>query len=249
MGCPRPLYFTPAFHRKNRLACPNPQAASTKAHFDRISGCWSRNYDLSGAMRRRIDDFSAVLKRHVAPEARVLDFGCGSGDITRALAREGFAMTGVDLSPAMIAAARQAPGAEGIEWLVVHAGDVTLPFSDCVFDGAQASSVFEYHADCAGQLQELHRVLKPGGVFSFTVPDMAHPSRRAEVTWRGLAQGWLWPLLRLTPRHDYFEYLRVSANRWPLEKWLALARDAGFSAEPPATREASLAMIVCRKRA
>ena len=225
------------------------QIEKTKAHFDRISGRWSRNYDSSGAMRRRIDDFSAVLKRHATPGARVLDFGCGSGDITRALAREGFMMTGIDLSPAMIAAARQTAGAENIEWVVANAGDVTLPFADCVFDGAQASSVFEYHADCAGQLRELHRVLQPGGVFVFTVPDMAHPSRHAEEKWRGLAQGWLWPLLRLTPRHDYFEYLRVSTNRWSLEQWLAMAREAGFLAEPTAARETPLVMIVCRKRA
>ena len=226
------------------------QIEKTKAHFDRVSGRWSRNYDsLSGAMLRRIGNFSTALKQHAAPGSHVLDFGCGSGDITRSLAGEGFAMTGIDLSPAMIAAARQAPGAGNIDWTVARPGEVTLPFADGAFQGALASSVFEYHPDCLAQFRELHRVLKPDGVFVFTIPDMTHPSRHAEEKWRGLAQGWLWPLLRLTPRHDYFEYLRVSVNRWPLEKWLAIVREADFTAETPTTRATPLAMIVCRKPA
>lgn len=225
------------------------QTQDTKSHFDRLSATWSRNYrDLSGAMRQRVGNFSDALSV-LPPGAGILDFGCGSGDITRALARNGYAMTGIDLSPAMIAVARQAPDAGAIDWAVATPAAVTLPFADAAFDGALASSVFEYHSDCEAQLREIHRVLKPGGVFAFTVPDMNFPGRRAEAKWRALATSPLWPLLQLTPRRDYFEYLRVSVNRWPLDQWLALARMIGFAAEPPMQRDASLAMIICRKPA
>ena len=223
------------------------QSQDTKAHFDRLSARWSLNYDSQfGTMRQRIAGFATALAE-LGSGARLLDFGCGSGDITRALLADGFAMTGIDLSPAMIAMARQQPGADGIEWTVAQPGAVTLPFADASFDGALASSVLEYHPDPAAQLREIARVLKPGGIFAFTVPDMKHPLRIKEEKWRGLATSFLWPLLKLTPRHDYFEYLRVSVNRWPLEKWLATAQSADFTAQPPAGREAPLAMIVARK--
>jgi ubiquinone/menaquinone biosynthesis C-methylase UbiE len=228
---------------------PSPQTLATKAHFDRLSGRWSRNYDSqSGSMRQRVAGFATALSG-LGSGARVLDFGCGSGDITRALAVDCFTMTGIDLSPAMIAMARQQPGAEGIDWAVAQPGSVTLPFTDAAFDGVLASSVLEYHPDPAAQLAEIARVLKPGGVFAFTVPDMAHPLRAAEEKWRGLASGFMWPLLKLTPRHDYFEYLRVSVNRWPLTRWLEIAREAGLAAAPPANHDAPLALIVARKSA
>ena len=234
---------------KSILVLPNSQILDTKAHFDRISAHWSRNYDSqSGAMLRRIAEFRAAL--HGVPEgARLLDFGCGSGDITRACAAEGFAMTGIDLSPAMIAMARQQPGAASIDWVVAQPGTVALPFASSNFGGALASSVLEYHSDPMAQIAEIARVLKPGGIFAFSVPDMDHPLRVKEGKWRALAMGFLWPLLRLTPRRDYFEYLRVSINRWPLERWAALAREAGLEPQLPARRDAPLAMIVARKPA
>ena len=231
------------------MARPNSQTQDTKAHFDRISGRWSRNYDSqSGAMRQRVAGFTAALGGMTAC-ARLLDFGCGSGDITRALAGQGFGMTGIDLSPAMIAAARSQPGAEKIDWAVAQPGAMTLPFADSSFDGALASSVLEYHTDPAAQLMEIARVIKPDGIFAFTVPDMAHPVRAREQKWRTLATSVLWPLLRMTPRHDYFEYLRVSVNRWPLETWLTMARAAGFTASTSAAGAAPLATIVARKPA
>jgi SAM-dependent methyltransferase len=197
-------------------------------------------------MRRRIANFAMALG-DLPRNARVLDFGCGSGDITRALADAGFAMTGIDLSPAMIAMSCQKPGADSIEWASAQPDAVTLPFAADAFDGALASSVLEYHPDPASQIAEIVRVLRPGGVFVFTVPNMAHEVRGREERWRALATSWLWPLLRLTPRHDYFEYLRVSVNRWPLEQWLAVARAAGLETEAPTNRSAPLVTILCRK--
>jgi ubiquinone/menaquinone biosynthesis C-methylase UbiE len=231
------------------LANQQLQTQDTKAHFDRLSTRWSCNYDSrSGAMRQRISRFIDALAG-LPRNAHLLDFGCGSGDITRALAAEGFAMAGIDLSSAMIATARRQSGTTGIDWAVAEPGAVALPFADMAFDGALASSVLEYHPDPAAQLAELARVLKPGGVLVFTVPDMSHASRKAEVKWRVLALSWVWPVLKLTPRHTYFEYLRVSVNRWPLETWLAVARDAGFIAEPFGERDGPLAMIRARKPA
>lgn len=63
--------------------------------------------------RRRRDDvahYVDVASRHLAPEERVLDVCCGSGRISRALLREGFAVTGVDQSAPMLQRAETSIG-------------------------------------------------------------------------------------------------------------------------------------------
>ncbi len=47
----------------------------------------------------------------------VVDLGCGTGTITLEFARRGYRVIGVDPSPAMLEAAQQKPGAEGVRWV------------------------------------------------------------------------------------------------------------------------------------
>ena len=100
---------------------------------------------------------------------RVLDLGCGSGDLTLALARVGAHMTAVDLSPGMIEVARQrlahfAPGAD-VEFVVAPAE--TLPFEDATFDVIVGRFIL-HHLDIAHAARECSRVLTSGGVALFT---------------------------------------------------------------------------------
>ena len=65
---------------------------------------------------------------------RVLDVGCGYGRVTVPLARAGFAVHGLDLSPSMIEAARTAADAEGLVVGLTIASMTTLPFAADSFD-------------------------------------------------------------------------------------------------------------------
>ncbi len=92
---------------------------------------------------------------------RVLEVGCGNGVWLRAL-RSGHALgsvVGLDLSAGMLEAARaEDPGQP------VVGGDVgRLPFPEASFDVVMALWMLYHVADHRGALEELHRVLRPGG--------------------------------------------------------------------------------------
>lgn len=93
------------------------------------------------------------------PGERALDAGCGTGLYTRRLAAHGATVTGVDLDPEMLAAARlKAPLATLAE------GDVTaLPFADATFDLSLAVTLLCFIEDPQRTVDELVRVTRPGG--------------------------------------------------------------------------------------
>ena len=101
---------------------------------------------------------------------QVIDLGCGEGHNTRALARRGARMTGIDLSPRMIAAARASEAAEplGIRYRV---GSFTrLDFcDDASFDAAVSTMALMDSPDFGAAARAAHRVLRPGGGFWFSV--------------------------------------------------------------------------------
>lgn len=92
---------------------------------------------------------------------RVLDAGCGSGPLTKALRDRGAVASGFDLSPAMVTLAKERLGGDAD----VRVGDLAapLPYADDEFDLATVSLALHYVKDWAPTLAELRRVLKPGG--------------------------------------------------------------------------------------
>ena len=100
--------------------------------------------------------------------AAILDLGCGTGVVTRALAaRDGFAgtVTGVDQSPHFIAAAERLAIGDGVadrvEFAVADAHE--LPFPDASFDAAVAHTLVSHVRDPLTVLAEAARVVRPGG--------------------------------------------------------------------------------------
>ena len=100
--------------------------------------------------------------------AAVLDLGCGTGVVTRAIAaRAGFAgaVTGVDQSPEFIAAAQRLAADEGVGDRVEFAlGDAhELDFPAATFDAAVAHTLVSHVRDPLAVLAEAARVIRPGG--------------------------------------------------------------------------------------
>ena len=147
------------------------------------------------------DEYVSLLG--VAPGQRVLDVGCGSGAVTRTLARQvapSGQATGVDASPAVLKVARELAAAAGVgNGVEFKQGDCrSLPFADASFDAVVAATTLSHVPDPARALAEMVRVTRPGGrVGVFDVDgDMclfAHPDR--ELTRRIVAaysdQGWV----------------------------------------------------------
>jgi ubiquinone/menaquinone biosynthesis C-methylase UbiE len=97
-----------------------------------------------------------------APGARILEAGCGTGDITNWFATQCHATRffGVDISPLGAQMARES-GPRNASYGVADLK--ALPYASGRFDFAFAESVLEHVVGWEGALMELHRVLKPGG--------------------------------------------------------------------------------------
>jgi SAM-dependent methyltransferase len=100
----------------------------------------------------------------IAPGARLLDAGCGSGRTLDELARYG-RVSGADVSPEAVLAARRRGHDD------VHRARVEeLPFPDATFDVVTCLDVVEHTPDDRATLVELWRVTRPGGLLLVTVP-------------------------------------------------------------------------------
>lgn len=217
------------------------------AYFDRFAGRWSDHYGQGGQMAGRIGRFRDTLTRLVPAGAPVLDFGCGSGDITVGLA-DAWTMTGVDGASAMIARAEVRPQPGGIAWKAVEPG-ASLPFPDRSFQAVIASSVLEYVPSPKSLLAEFARILTPNGVLAFTVPDPRHSLRISEAKWVRFSRiGWIYALLKRTRWEAQHSYLRISQTRWPYDQWARSLDDLGFTTENPGPCTDPLMMIAARRR-
>jgi SAM-dependent methyltransferase len=130
---------------------------------------WAREPGLDSYWRFRREAFLTSLP---PPGRLTLDVGCGEGRVTRDLRDLGHRVVGVDQSPSMIAAAREADR----EGEYVEADAAALPFGDGSADLVVAFMVLMDLDDMDAGLRELFRVLEPGGVL---VAPVVHPINSA----------------------------------------------------------------------
>ncbi|WP_233550976.1 class I SAM-dependent methyltransferase [Amnibacterium setariae] len=95
----------------------------------------------------------------VGAGARLLDVGCGSGELLRIAADRGALVAGCDPAPGMLALARRAAPEAALR----EAGVEDLPWPDGSFDVVTAVNALHLADDEEGALAELRRVLVPGG--------------------------------------------------------------------------------------
>ncbi len=96
--------------------------------------------------------------------SRALDIGCGTGNILRKLRDYFDESIGLDLSDDMLDVAKEELD-EGRDWRLVRGKVSDLPFPDNYFEAVTAYSVFHHLPGFEEAIQEISRVLKPGGIF------------------------------------------------------------------------------------
>jgi 2-polyprenyl-3-methyl-5-hydroxy-6-metoxy-1,4-benzoquinol methylase len=103
----------------------------------------------------------------LSPPARVLDVGCGAGWFAAELTRAGFSVVGADVAEEPLRRARaRSPAAR-----FVLASQGELPFAAASFDAAWLGEVVEHVQDVVGLLEEVARVVVPGGGLALSTPD------------------------------------------------------------------------------
>jgi MPBQ/MSBQ methyltransferase len=109
-----------------------------------------------------------VAKLGLRRDQHVLDVGCGIGGATRFVAGEiGCRVTGLDLTPAYVAMARDLAQRTGLAGRIVYqvGSALAMPFADAAFDSALTLHAAMNIKDRAGFYREVARVLKPDAVF------------------------------------------------------------------------------------
>lgn len=100
----------------------------------------------------------------LTPDADALDVACGPGILACAQAPLARAVTGIDITPAMIEQARARQAAAGLENMAWHVGDATaLPFENGGFDRVTTRYSFHHMPNPAAALAEMIRVCRPEG--------------------------------------------------------------------------------------
>jgi SAM-dependent methyltransferase len=151
-----------------------------------------------------------MLSSHLQTGMRVLELGCGTGYFTRGLAGSGADIIAIDVSPELLEIAKANCSTPNVRYEIQDAS--ALSYSSAMFDSVVGSSVL-HHLEIKEALQEIYRVLKPGGAIYFTEPNMLNPqiAIQKNVPWvkRKLGDSpdetafFRWPLRRLLQRTGF----------------------------------------------
>lgn len=197
------------------------KARAVEEMFDRIAPRYElvnrvMTLGLDAGWRRR-----TVRELRLEPGARVVDLGCGTGDLCRVLGRAGLRAVGVDMAAGMLAKAHTAAP-------LVRADALQLPLADASVDGAVSGFALRNVVDIAACFREAARVIRPGGRAVFL--EVSEPPNPVVRFAHALYFRRIVPMVGglLSDRRAY-RYLPASTAYLPSpDDLLRLLADAGF---------------------
>jgi SAM-dependent methyltransferase len=125
-----------------------------------------RSEDIAATARFFDRAIREIARPQPSGRIRVLDFGCGAGELVVHLLELGYDAHGCDIVPAPDAAGAPDPR----RFKLIESSPYRLPFEDASFDVVVSASVLEHARNPEEYLVEIRRVLKPGGVAMHLLP-------------------------------------------------------------------------------
>ncbi|MGK9055438.1 class I SAM-dependent methyltransferase [Neorhizobium petrolearium] len=184
-------------------------AKNVAAHWEGNAETWTI-YSRAGYDKYRDALNTPAFLEMLPPVAGLdgLDLGCGEGTNTRAVARLGARMTGLDIAPTFIRYARETEESDPLGISYVLGDGQGIDFPDASFDFVTAFMSMMDMADQREVLKGVHRVLKPGGFLQFSIlhPCFVPPTRRNIRDERGEAVA--------VQVADYFDESDGRIERW-----------------------------------
>ena len=196
-------------------------------HYDLLNHLLSFNLD----RRWRARTVARVADIVDRPGARVLDLCCGTGDVLLALQeRGGTLIAGSDFCHPMLVEAARKISARRFRSPLFEADALALPLADRSLDLITIAFGFRNLANYSKGLEELLRVLKPGGVVA--ILEFSQPTHRAFGALYGFFSTRVLPWVggMISGSREAYSYLPESIRKFPGAEALAdQMRDAGFT--------------------
>lgn len=163
----------------------------------------------------------------------ILDVGTGTGYFAILLARAGHRVTGIDLTLAMLAEAREAAAREGVSVRFARMDAQATEFADAQFDCVVTRNLTWTLPDPAAAYREWRRVLRPGGVLLNFDADYAENVRNRNQRSSWVTEKDVYGHIGITPalsEENAEITLSVPASAHARPAWdIALAQAAGFA--------------------
>ncbi len=177
--------------------------------------------------RKDLGEFERLaqkLAKDLPGNARVLEIAPGPGYLSVALAKLGpFKIAGLDISQSFVQMASQYARREGVVARFIHGSASDIPLEDGLFDLIVCRAAFKNFSEPLKALNEMHRVLKPGG--KAIIIDLRKDASWDEITayvdglQTGAANSWL---MKLTFKHMLLK------RAYTIGQMASLAHDSDF---------------------
>lgn len=142
---------------------------------------WAKGIDLDGLLVDEAFTACTAMENKAAFEAispvkgkKIFDLGCGAGETSVYLAKQGAIVTALDISPEMVAVGRRLAEKHGVKVEFLTGVAEKLPFPDDHFDAVFGNGVL-HHVDLIPALREVKRIMKPGAKAAFIEPLKHNP--------------------------------------------------------------------------
>ncbi len=138
---------------------------------------------------KRLNFIAETIQTYCQEGARILDIGCGNGNIARGIGSLGYQVTGIDFSENAINYAKSKNTQPNVQFRVCSAEQVT---DGDQFDAVICSEVLEHLHNPDGLMSTIAKILRPGAVFIATVPNGIGP-RELLITRpvQKMSKGWM----------------------------------------------------------